>query len=255
MTDTGVAETTTPAVPDLDTEKQILVARIHKWAHRRGYEDRAEIVLNDIGLGSMLPGGPQPYTLDLSALRDAIPTELDLQLRDHQRGPGSLAVRVESFISDQLTSFNNKLYRSELTAKEVAEQSASVDVTAVLDEWGATTSPYPPAGTEEIEQFRHRTIKAVLKVGNDRGYCGVLEDAIQEIGLMDYLPAREKDMDIEIPADLGRISVTLELDRLGQMTRSEFIRTVALEISNRIADKADLLPPDLISDPVENSGL
>ncbi|MBO0878784.1 MAG: hypothetical protein J2P17_00005, partial [Mycobacterium sp.] len=130
----------------------------------------------------------------------------------------------------------------------VAHQPEQVDVEAVLDRWGAIGTAYPTTDRPEIEEYRQTTIRALLRFGDDQGYCSGLEDCIRAIGLGDYLPPQEKTTAVTIPADMSPLEITMPLNRTGEIRRADYLRTVARALTRALTARSDFTTPSEVTD-------
>ena len=126
-----------------------------------------------------------------------------------------------------------------MVPEPIAVESRAVDADAVIRDWGSIRTPYPKAGTEEVEEFRRQLVIDVLKFGIERRLCSELEDAIDSIGLSAYRPARTKEVTVRVPG-FGDVTTTVDLTRTGEVDQLVLKQAAIDTIATRVRRMDDL---------------
>ncbi len=207
------------AVTDIRTERQIIVARALTWAsddndteHRR----KVEATLRAMGLDEFLPPDEQQYTFSLTEFRSLLPDTVEITSEGVIPDTEDFAEKVDNILKGYAEDFTRKIEQGDVEIPPAVTSGSHVDIAAVVQEWGDFDSPYPPAGSEEVENFRRRAITTALQHGEELDYCSTLEHAIRCIGLADYLPPSTQKITIPIPTDLTYVTFEVELTRAGE---------------------------------------
>ncbi|MEV0297077.1 hypothetical protein [Nocardia sp. NPDC050710] len=240
-------DTEVKTVNDVETEKKVFVARIVGWRDYPLYY-QAEASLRAAGLGDYIPTTRRPFTVALDELLTSIAASTEITVDAHDDIPDrydvarAIRYHVQAKVDEFLTAIKNGL----VVAEPVTRESVVVDVDAVTAEWGGSDTPYPKAGSDAVEAFRHSTIRAILQHGEDKGYCPTLEVAITELGLEAYLPPKTKTIIIPIPG-YGEATATINLTRAGDVPPSETHRIATAHILAELEQRDQLVVLDAAS--------
>ncbi|WP_405183624.1 hypothetical protein OG225_42550 (plasmid) [Nocardia sp. NBC_01377] len=117
-----------------------------------------------------------------------------------------------------------------------------LDVASVISRWGDHDSPYPQAGSEEIEQFRRGFASTALTIADNHGYGRIVETALRELGLTAYLPPTSKRVAIDL--DIKRVIVDAPLTRTGDIQQDALIDTVLAVVRALLVDRSPLPTTD-----------
>ncbi|MCC3317956.1 MULTISPECIES: hypothetical protein [Nocardia] len=240
---THATETNRETVADLHDEISILVARVYAWAEANDEWGEAEDALRALGLESYWPRAPRSYTVDLSELRAAIPDTAEIVL-DDEFSAWTVGSEVNGVVAPVTNSFLDKIRDGFINPEAVEAHSDRVDVPAVFARWGDLNTAYPTAGRAEVEDYRRRTMKTVLRYGESRDLCRKLERCIRAIGLGDYLPPDEATAVVDIPRSLTQVEFRMSLNRAGEISRDSFLELLARSLALRIADNITM-PPEV----------
>lgn len=202
------AAAVTETVPDVDTEKAILVARVSDYGRHGGSWNTCLQFLTHLGLRDLVQNAPAQVTVKVADLIASLPEELTVEVP--RRSDGTLR---ESTLSDVLRS---KVYEavSEVTtlseyntesdmyimklAYTVAEPSTTVvNVEETLSKWGQYNSDLP-ATTADGEQYRRDMVASVLDYAEQKGYCDTVERYLQALGYEAYLPPRSGNFTVSV---------------------------------------------------------
>lgn len=240
-------DTPVRTVTDPEAERQILVARIYEWATQHHELRKAERMIIGAGLGGYVPSGPRAYTVDLSALRDALPEHARLEMEDGETGSYYVVEKIESLVREHLDAFARKVDDGSVTAQIEQSQPEQIDVAAVLDTWGDIDAPYPQAGNAEIDELRRRTVQAMFKFAVVHGnYCSDLESCFRDIGLESFIPPRSTTVTVELPESFT-VEFDLALNRAGETQRSVYQEALAGAIARKLLD-SDIQTPQEVTD-------
>ncbi|MFE9328943.1 hypothetical protein ACIHDR_49460 [Nocardia sp. NPDC052278] len=228
-------------VPDVETDKKIIVARV---VSSREYPHWSEIIdqlLERAGLAGYAPSSRPPFTVDLAELTNNLPGKAEIRVYARSGTPDKYDVRdaLEELLSPKVRAFLDRIIDNEVVAERVESNSSAIDVDAVVAEWGDSDDPLPEAGSDDIEAFRRELVATVLRYGEEQHLCDLLEKKIAVLGLRDYLPPSSKDVTLDIPG-FGLATVDVSLTRAGAIRQSELRRAVADFIANSLAERGDL---------------
>ncbi|WP_331758282.1 hypothetical protein OG225_42555 (plasmid) [Nocardia sp. NBC_01377] len=233
-------ETTT--VADVETDQGILVARALNWGE---YNELARSALTAAGLGDYLPAISRAFSVDLDKFHQALSTTIEIDIHTASTTPdlNAVARAVRNELSGTVEQFIGTIFDGEVTAEPVKQRSKAVDVRAIVTEWGNWTTPYPAAGSPEVETARRTTIRAILQHGYNNRYCPEMERALREIGLGGYLPPESKHITVPVPG-YGHATGTVNLTRVGDIADGEINRLVTAHILAQLEEREELIPVD-----------
>ncbi|MEU2042693.1 hypothetical protein [Nocardia niwae] len=236
--------TTEKIVPDAETDKQIIVARILRWRGYREESSKIHRMFDAIGFGDYVPDPEKSFTVDLSQLVASLPdrAEIKLQVVDGIADPYNVVALVRSQVDGLMSKYSRLIHNGEVAVEPLMVESRAVDVDAVLAEWGGNDTSFPKASTPELDTARHRLVRTVLRHGIDFDFCRELEAAISEIGLSEYLPPDTQEVTVDIPG-LGPGTITAPLTRAGEIDRWEYRRAVKNHVIRELEERNLLEPP------------
>ncbi|MEW1734475.1 hypothetical protein AB0346_00800 [Nocardia beijingensis] len=237
--------TTEKTVPTIETDKQIIVARTLRWRQYRSNEDRVQQLFDAVGLRDYMPSRELPFTVDLSMLLDRLPQQAEIKLyaRDGIPNRYDVGAAVERQLNSAVQDYVRLVYDGDIVAESVERESRAIDVDAVLAEWGGIDTPYPKAGSAEVDTARRELVRSILKVGVEQlGYCPELETSIRAIGLSEYLPPETAEVTVDIPG-WGPSTITAPLTRIGEFDKSRYRDAVLDFIATKLGEQNLLTPP------------
>lgn len=239
--------TTEKTVPTIETDKQIIVARTLRWQHYRSNESRVQQLFDAVGLRDYMPTRELPFTVDLSKLLERLPQQADIKLYALDGVPDRYEVgeTVERQLNSAVAEYMRLVYGGDVVAEAVAVDSRAIDVDAVLAEWGGLDTPYPKAGSTEVDSARRELVRSILKEGVERlDYCRELEASIRAIGLSEYLPPETAEVTVDIPG-WGPSTITAPLTRIGEFDEPSYRSAVLNFIASKLGEQDLLTPPKI----------
>lgn len=236
--------TTEKTVNDIETEKTIIVSRFLANAEALHLHGPTRRTLDAIGLGDYLPSVDKPFSVDLSQLVGNLPQKATIKAIPNGNGipdRSELIRMVRLLVEEQTDKFVELFYKDEVSVEPIQAETKAVDPDAVNDEWGSYTSPYPKAGSDEVEQFRRELITAALEYGIANRLCEDLENSIRRVGLGEYLPPSKVELTYEIPG-FDPITVTTNLTRSGKRDELELDGRLGDAIIEQLRNRGELTP-------------
>ncbi|MGY2116607.1 hypothetical protein ACW9HR_22105 [Nocardia gipuzkoensis] len=218
-------------VPNIETDQQILVARLLSWHRYPEFAPQVRAVLASLELAHLIPNPDRPFTVDLSEYIADVSKQAEITLHAPSGTPDAYNVSdaIARLLQQRTATIIRAIREGKLVAEAVEVDSDAVDVDAVIAAWGGNDTPYPRAGSEEVEAYRRQLVTDTLHHGVQHEYCRVLESTLRHIGLSAYLPPETKELVVDIPG-FGPITVTAHLDRVGRVDDYRFKRDIAQHI-------------------------
>ncbi|MFE9328358.1 hypothetical protein ACIHDR_46800 [Nocardia sp. NPDC052278] len=239
--------TDTKIVLDVETDQEIMVARILKSRTYSRYKSYADDIFTLAGLSDLVPNPKALYSVDLTDLTASLPERAEIRAdalgSSEEPDLYEIGQGIERLAIEQVFKFIASVRDRTVASTRVEEQSKAVDVDALIAEWGDSRSPLPKAGSEEVEKFRRDLVSTILQYGQDRRLCSEVEDSISALGLGDYMPPATKEITVPVPG-FDEVTVAVDLTRAGKVTDERLRAAVADHIVSELAKRGDLVPAD-----------
>lgn len=215
-------------VTDVETARQVFVARSLYWGDRAGYGNDTRAALRKSGLEAYIEARRDTYTVKLDRLLAELGQTFEVRPeRPHTPRDGSW---VEDAFYEKAREFRRSLTPDDYVKKEPSDKIVNVEaVTAAFGRSGAL----PPTEGDEPEATWRELVKSVLAWADDRGMCGVVEDGITAAGFGDFIPAREAVMDVTWRG-VTLQGVTVALKRDGSVDQNNLYRVIHQELRNEV---------------------
>ncbi|MEV0297078.1 hypothetical protein [Nocardia sp. NPDC050710] len=154
------------------------------------------------------------------------------------------------FVREVFTELGIEAHLPPLDRPAVADgavpEAEGIDVDAVIAQWGGYGIDYPPAGSEEIEQFRRRLVTTALTLGEAHGVfmSSAVEHALRTVGLSAYLPPTSKPVVVELGID--QLTIEARLTPSGEIDQAELTRAILGRLRADLENRSPLPTVDAV---------
>lgn len=217
----NVTENANVAAQDIETCRQIVVARAITWGNRRGRTDETYNALTAAGLVEYLPprtDGQHRYVVPADAITRALTDSLLVisiaEDDDNQEAAETLQMKLTDHVA--------KWIRANVAPNGTNNGDRVVNVQETVRRYGPTDDGIWPTWCQEAHDELRRIVLAILTWGTEEDICDELERAIDTIGMGSFLPPRRVQVTLPLIPGGEPVTLTVNTDRLGQVDQDAF---------------------------------
>ncbi|WP_249643744.1 hypothetical protein [Nocardia sputi] len=229
-----------PTVNDIDTDNAILVARLLRHSERVGYGEYAREALDHVGLAPLIPRESKTFSIDLSDFLAALPRTATVEVLTGSDGePDTYGAgnQIRDIVDTHLDTAVTAVRLGNTPLSLIPDDSQAIDRDAVIEQWGDYHTPYPSAGTAEVDHHRRQLIDTLRAFGTEQRWCEELERTIERIGLGGYIT---EAVTIDL-TELGALTVRLPVHRNGSRREDELSEQLASAITAELDRRPELI--------------
>lgn len=229
-----------PTVNDIDTDNAILVARLLRHSERVGYGEYAREALDHVGLAALIPRESKTFSVDLSDFLAALPRTATIEVLTGSNGEPDVyraGTQVRNLVETHLDTAVTAIRLGTTSLSLIPDNSRAIDRDAVIEQWGDYHTPYPSAGTTEVDRHRRQLIDTLRTYGAEQRWCEELEHTIERIGLGGYIT---EPLTIDL-TELGALTVRLAVRRDGSRNDNELSEQITTALTAELHRRPELI--------------